>query len=70
MKGLEYFPDLLNKQVCCYQPNAKVIDYQLLDLLRIMYPTFKVVKSEFEITMGEPFIYAGDIKYLSKVSKR
>ena len=70
MKGLEYFPDLLNKQVCCYQPNAKVIDYQLLDLLRIMYPTFKVVKSEFEITMGEPFIYAGDIKYLSKVSRR
>lgn len=53
------FTELLNKQVVC--PD--------ISILQFMYPDFKVIKTEFEIYPGEPFIYIGDIKWINKINK-
>lgn len=63
---------LINHQVCCYKTvgNKSVIDYGAIDLLRIMYPHFKVVNSIFEIDDGHPFIYIGKMEYIFKAQQR
>lgn len=61
------FDKLINKQVCCYS-NGK-LDYNALSLLCFMYPSFRVVKSEFDIYPDEPFIYIGDVKWAHKINK-
>lgn len=64
------FDLLLNKQVCCYKSGDKpILDTAALGFLQIMYPTFKIVKSEFDIYPDEPFIYIGDQKWISKIQK-
>ena len=54
------FKELLNKQVVCPR----------VELLQFMYPNFRVVKSEFDIYPGEPFIYVGSSRYINKIQKR
>lgn len=54
------FQELINKQVVCPR----------LEVLQFMYPTFKVVKGDFEIYPDEPFIYVGDIRWINKIRKR
>lgn len=63
-----YFPDLLNLQVRGI--TEEKVDDKVIGYLRTMYPTFRLVKTEFEIFDGEPFIYIGDPKYLYKYQKR
>lgn len=61
---------LLNKQVCCYKgDNKPIMDERALSFLQIMYPTFKLVKTEFDIYPDEPFIYIGDQKWINKIQK-
>lgn len=68
------FKDLLNQQVCCYFTDKKtkktILKSEAIDLLMLMYPGFKVVKSEFEIERGVPFIYIGKPDYIYKVKER
>lgn len=62
------FDLLLNKQVCCYKGDGKpILDTAALSFLQIMYPTFKLVKTEFDIYPDEPFIYIGDQKWIPKI---
>lgn len=61
------FQDLLGTQVCCYKDGK--LNYMAMDCLSFMYPTFKKVKTEFDIFPGDPFIYVGDIKWLNKIQK-
>lgn len=73
MDNLNMFKELLGKQVCCYKTvkgkDKPILDTKALSFLQIMYPSFKVVKTEFDIYPDEPFIYIGDIKWLPKVQK-
>lgn len=61
------FEELIGKQICCYKNNK--LDNTAMSCLRIMYPLFKVVSTEFDIYPGEPFIYTGDIKWVHKIQK-
>lgn len=54
------FEDLIGTQV-----NAST--RLSLDLLKFMYPSFKIVKTEFDIFPGQPFIYIGDLKWINKI---
>lgn len=54
------FLDLINKQVACSETY----------ILSFMYPSFKVVTTEFQVETGKPFIYTGNLKYLPLVNKR
>lgn len=62
------FPDLLNLQVCGIRKEG--IAQSVISYLRIMYPTFRLVRTEFEIYDGEPFIYIGEPKYVYKYQNR
>lgn len=61
--------DLVGKQVKCYI-DSKTIDYNALSILQILYPDFQTVYSVFDIYPGIPFIYLGELKYISKVKER
>ena len=61
--------DLIGKQVKCYT-DSKTLDYNALSILQILYPDFQTVYSVFDIYPGIPFIYLGELKYVSKVKER
>jgi len=61
--------DLNGKQIKCYLDN-KTIDYNALSILQMLYPTYQTVSSSFEIYPDIPFIYIGDLKYISIINNR
>lgn len=63
---------LLGKQLAAFKSeNDKwVLDQNILSLLKMMFPNFRVVYSKFEIYPNEPFIYIGDIKWINTVRNR
>lgn len=61
--------DLIGKQIKCYIDN-KTIDYNGLSILQMLYPNFQTVYNVFDIYPGIPFIYLGDLRYISKVKER
>lgn len=61
--------DLNGKQIKCYIDN-KTIDDNALSILQMLYPTYQTVSSTFDIYPNIPFIYIGDLKYISKVNER
>ena len=63
---------LLNKQVNAYiTVNGKqLINQEVLSIIMMMYPGFKLVKSKFEIYPNQSFIYTGDIQYINSVKTR
>lgn len=61
--------DLVGKQIKCYT-DIKTIDYNALSILQMLYPTFQTVYTVFDIYPDIPFIYLGDLKYVSKVKER
>lgn len=61
--------DLNYKQIKCYIDN-KTIDYNALSILQMLYPTYQTVNSTFDIYPDVPFIYIGDLKYISIVNNR
>lgn len=66
--------ELVNKQICCYKTHEKtgkqLLDMDALAFLSIIFPDFKVVKSEFSLYPGEDFIYIGEMKWIPKIQKR
>lgn len=66
--------ELLNKQVCCYKMHEKskkqIFIDDALSFLTLVFPDFKIVRSEFDIYPGESFIYVGDMKWIPKIQKR
>lgn len=61
--------NLVGKQVKCFV-DSKNIDYNALAILQMMYPNYQTVYSVFEIYPDMPFIYLGELKYISKVKER
>lgn len=61
--------DLNYKQIKCYIDN-KTIDYNALSILQMLYPTYQTVSTTFDIYPDVPFIYIGDLKYISSVNNR
>ena len=62
----------LNKQLIGYniEGGKWVLNQNVLSLLKMMFPTFRIVNSKFEIYPNEPFIYVGDIKWINTVKDR
>lgn len=61
--------DLVGKQIKCFT-DSKTIDYNALSILQMLYPQFQTVYSVFEIYPDVPFLYLGELKYISKVKER
>ena len=63
---------LLNKQLTAYkiESGKSVLNQDVVSLLKMMFPNFKLVNSKFEIYPNEPFIYIGDIKWINSIKTR
>lgn len=66
---------LIGQQVIGWKIDSKskdkyILDANVIGILSMMYPEFRLVKSMFEIYPDEPFIYIGDIKYINSVKDK
>lgn len=63
---------LIGKQLVAYSSigGKWVLNQDVVSLLKMMFPDYKLVNSKFEIFPDKPFIYIGDIKWINSVMNR
>lgn len=47
-----------------------ILDENVISILRMMYPDFRLVKGVFDIYPGDSFIYIGDSKFINSVKDK
>lgn len=63
---------LLGQQVIGFKASKDkwVLDEDVVSILRMMYPEFRLVKGVFDIYPDDSFIYIGDSKYINSVKNK
>ena len=63
---------LIGQQVIGWKSvnNKWVLDDDVISILKIMYPDFRLVKGVFDIYPEDSFIYIGDIKWINSVKDK